>query len=212
MASVLRHKVLVLNRGWQPVGVVSLERAICLLVSAYRTGEPRARIIDPTQEFRQFTWHDWSAFLPKEGEEAVHSARQSFRVPSIILLSRYKKIPEQKVSFNRRTLYKRDQNTCQYCRKQPGTANLNIDHVIPRCQGGLSTWENCVLSCFECNCKKAGRTPQQAGMTLIRKPFKPRFTVSAGDYWREDWNIFLKGHDLVSAAYWATEMQSDNKD
>ncbi|MFX7620976.1 HNH endonuclease signature motif containing protein, partial [Acinetobacter baumannii] len=81
-------------------------------------------------------------------------------MPEIILLSKYDKLPAQRVHFSRRTLYHRDNNTCQYCSKKFSTSDLNIDHVLPRSQGGRSSWENCVLACFKCNSKKANRTPE----------------------------------------------------
>lgn len=212
--NVGQRKVLVLNKGWNPIAVVSLERAMCLVMgTVHEKGRvvlgpdgrpmPKAQIIDATQDFRQFTWEDWSSLIAAEGESVVRSAKNSYRIPEIILLSRYNKLPQQRVHFSRRTIYRRDGNQCQYCGCKPGTSELTIDHIKPRAQGGLTTWENCCLACTKCNRRKADRTPEQAGMKLARKPFKPKFTLYKGDFKCQSWV------DLLGVAYWNTELESD---
>jgi 5-methylcytosine-specific restriction endonuclease McrA len=203
MSVLTQRKVLVLNRGWHPIAVVSLERAMALVCGEYKSGEPKARIMDPTEDFKLFTWQDWAKLMPRENEQAIRSARQAFRIPEIILLSRYNKLPQQRIHFSRRTVYRRDNNQCQYCGKKPGTAELTIDHVIPRSQGGLTTWENCCLACVVCNKRKADRTPEQAGMKLLRKPFKPKFTLFKGDYKCKSWE------SILGIAYWEVELDHD---
>jgi 5-methylcytosine-specific restriction endonuclease McrA len=207
MTAVANRKVLVLNRGWNPIAVVSLERAMCLIVGTVKgSNEPKARIIDPTQDFRLFTWDDWSKLKAADGEAVIRSAKEHFRIPEIILLSRYNKLPQQRVHFSRRTIYRRDGNQCQYCGCKPGTSELTIDHVKPRAQGGLTTWENCVLACTDCNRKKADRTPEQARMKLLKQPYKPKFTLYRGDYRCKSWE------QILGVAYWETELESDNPD
>ena len=207
MSILTSRKVLVLNRGWNPLAVVNLGRAICLVISTIKgTDEPKARIIDPTQDFKSFTWDDWSRLKANEGETLIHSASSSFRIPEIILLSHYNKLPRQKVHFSRRTIYKRDNNQCQYCGKRPGTAELTIDHIIPRAQGGKTTWENCCLACTDCNRYKSARTPEQAHMKLLKKPFKPKFTFFKGDYKCKSWE------QILGVSYWEVELESDNID
>ena len=119
-ADVANRKVLVLNKGWSPIAVVSLERAMCLIVGTVPgktlpNGKPmpKATIIDASQDFAQFTWEDWSVLKAAEGEDVVRSARNSFRIPEIIVLSVYNKLPQQRVHFSRRTIYRRDGNQCQ---------------------------------------------------------------------------------------------------
>jgi 5-methylcytosine-specific restriction endonuclease McrA len=107
------------------------------------------------------------------------------------------------VTFSRRNLFKRDRFTCQYCGEQPGTEELTIDHVLPRSRGGVSTWENCVLACIECNHRKANMTPAEAGMPLKKDPARPNWRPL---YAREDvmigsWSKFL------SEAYWTVELK-----
>jgi 5-methylcytosine-specific restriction endonuclease McrA len=206
MSVLTQRKVLVLNRGWNPVAVVTLERAMCLLCATYSNDEPKARIMDPTTDFKLWTWEDWAKLIPSDGEVAIHSAKASFRIPEIVLLSRYNKLPQQRVHFSRRTIYRRDANQCQYCSVKPGTLELSIDHILPRSRGGKTTWENCVLACTRCNKKKADRTPEECGMTLTRKPKKPHFTFYNGDYRCKSWE------SVLGICYWETELVNDMGD
>lgn len=204
MSALANRKVLVLNKGWNPIGVVPLERAMCLIVGTYKDGEPKARILDATQDFKLFTWEDWSKLKAGEEESVIRGVKQNYRIPEIILLARYNRMPQQRIQFSRRTIYRRDNNQCQYCGKRPGTSELSIDHISPRSQGGLTTWENCVLACTDCNRKKADRTPEQCGMKLLRKPYKPKFTLYKGEYRCKSWE------SLLGAAYWEVELQHDS--
>ena len=204
MVATANRKVLVLNKCWTPVAVVPMHRAVTLLFSEYKNGEPKAKIIDPTTDFATYTWADWSALKPKEGEAFIQGVNAVFRVPEVLLLSKYDKMPQQRVHFSRRTIYRRDGNRCQYCGCRPGTEELTIDHVLPRAQGGITSWENCVLACVECNSRKANRTPEQAKMKLLSKPYKPKFTLFRGDYRVKSWEHFL------GEAYWNVELENDN--
>lgn len=208
MKTAFEHrKCLVLNKTWTPVGTVSLQRAIIMLFSTYANGEPKARIIEP-ETYSLFTWEDWSKLKPLATDEVIKGANMVFRIPEIILLSKYEKLPQPKVHFSRRTLYKRDNMTCQYCGDRPGSAELTIDHVLPRSQGGLTTWENCVLACVQCNTDKANRTPEQAKMKLFKQPHKPRLHLFRYDTLKpvKSWESFL------GEAYWSVELENDNKD
>lgn len=204
-----QRKVLVLNRGWNPIAVVSLEKAMCLVCSTYKNDEPKARILDATQDFRLFTWDDWAKLIPSEDEPIIRSAKSNFRIPEIILLSRYNKLPQQRVHFSRRTIYRRDGNQCQYCGAKPGTESLSIDHVLPRSKGGKTEWTNCVLACTTCNRNKADRilsnrnTATEVNMKLLKQPKKPRFTFYKGDYRCTSWEAVL------GVAYWNVELQND---
>jgi len=203
MSILQQRKVLVLNRGWNPVAVVTVERAICLICSTYANKEPKARIMDPTTDFKSYTWEEWGKLIPAHGEGAIHSAKQAFRIPEIVLLSRYNKLPQQRVNFSRRTIYKRDRNQCQYCGGSPGTESLSIDHVLPRSRGGKTTWTNCVLACTTCNRKKADRTPKECGMVLRSVPKKPPFAFYKGDYRCDSWQAIL------GICYWEVELDND---
>ena len=122
-----------------------------------------ARVVDP-EDFQLYTWTDWSKLMPQADEPFIRAVRFRLRVPEVVALSDYDRLPAAPVTFSRRNIFKRDHYTCQYCGAQPGSEELTVDHVVPRSQGGVSSWENCVLACVACNKRKADRTPQQAGM------------------------------------------------
>lgn len=203
MSIMTKQRCLVLNKSWTPIKTIPLRRAVIMLFSEHNDGTPKARVIEP-ESYQAFTWEDWSKMKPLATDEAIQAANIRFKVPEIILLSRYNKLPKPKVHFSRRNLYKRDEMTCQYCGKQPGSAELNIDHVIPRAQGGQSSWENCVLSCIPCNSKKANRQPHECGMKLLKTPKKPKMDMFKLDELSDipdSWNAF------ISEAYWSVEMK-----
>ena len=201
--SLAQRKVLVLNKSWTAIGVVTLEKALKKVGSNYKDGTPKARIIDCSNDFQMLTWEDWSLLRPKEGEEGMRSVNAIFRIPEVIQYSRYDKLGPQTVHYNRRTIYRRDNNICQYCNKKKPGSELSLDHVIPRCQGGLTTWDNIVVACTDCNAKKAGRTPKEAGMKLLSVPKKPSYNFYPGDVRVKSWEQFL------GEAYWLTELEHD---
>ena len=191
VSGLLTRPTLVLNRNWQPVGVTKVARTLIMVWN------DTARIVDP-DDFRLYTWADWSALEPDEGEPFIRTVRSRLRVPEVVSLTRYDRVPASTVTFSRRNIFKRDRYTCQYCGTQPGSEELTIDHVTPRSQGGVSSWQNCVLACVECNKRKANRTPEQARMPLRRKPVRPSWKpIYATQGLRIDsWIKF------VSEAYW----------
>lgn len=204
MPAIQNRRVLVLNKSWVAVGIVTMPRAMTLLFSEYKPGEPKAKIIDP-EDYQQYTWKDWANLRPKDGEDVIFGTSSAFRVPKVIRLEKYDKIPNHKVAFSRRTIYKRDENICQYCGKKHNSNNLSIDHIKPKSRGGKTTWENCVLACIECNSKKANRTPEEARMKLIKKPTKPLVNFFKSDVCCKTFEQFF------SHAYWNVELENDNK-
>lgn len=187
----LERPVLVLNRSWQPVHVATVARALTLLWNE------SARVVDP-ETYQQLDWADWAQLTPAEGERFVQAIRQRIKLPEVITLVEYDKLPVAAVQFSRHNLFKRDKYLCQYCGGQPGIGELSIDHIVPRAQGGVSSWLNCVLACTGCNRRKADRTPEQAGMKLRKKPIKPAWnpTYNKHNLRLESWEKF------VSDAYW----------
>ena len=155
MTKVLQRPTLILNRNWQPVNVATVARALVLLWNE------SARVVDP-KDFQLYTWEDWAKLRPRDGEDHIQAVRFKLRVPEVVALSDYDRLPVAHVTFSRRNIFKRDHYACQYCGAQPGSEELTIDHVVPRAQGGVSSWENCVLACMACNKRKADRTPEQA--------------------------------------------------
>ena len=196
VAAILDRPTLVLNRSWQPVGVAPVSRSLILLWN------DNAHVVDP-QDYRLYTWADWSSRIPHDDEPFIQAVRMRLRVPEVIALTNYDRIPTNAVTFSRRNIYKRDRYTCQYCGAQPGTEELTLDHVVPRAQGGISTWENCVLACVSCNKRKADRTPDQARMPLRKPPVRPtwRPLYASRDMRIDSWTRF------VSEAYWNVELE-----
>lgn len=176
--AVLRRQVLVLNNGWVPVNVTTVWDSIILVFNE------RARFVDP-ETFAMYSWEGWV----ENWADAINHARVSVDriirspntaivVPEVIVATEYKGlgVPMSRhgtPKFSRRNIFLRDKQVCAYCGKKFDSSNLNIDHVIPRSQGGHTSWTNVVLSCFKCNDKKGGRTPEEAGMRLRYKPRVP---------------------------------------
>ncbi len=196
VTQTLQRPTLVLNRNWQPVNVATVARALVLLFNE------TARVVDPA-DYQLYTWADWSKLRPCDGEQFVRAVRFRLRVPEVIALCDYDRLPTAAVTFSRRNIFKRDRFTCQYCGVQPGSEELTLDHVVPRARGGESRWDNCVLACVACNKRKADRTPQQAGMRLRQKPAQPNWRplYAAHDVRIESWSKF------VSEAYWNVALQ-----
>jgi 5-methylcytosine-specific restriction endonuclease McrA len=197
MTKVLKRPTLVLNRNWQPINVATVARALIMLWNE------SARVVDPV-DYQLYDWNDWSKLVPDGDEPCVQAVRQRYRVPEVVTLTDFDRLPTAAVTFSRRNVFNRDRFTCQYCGKQPGSDALTIDHVVPRAQGGESTWTNCVLACWECNTRKADRTPKQAKMRLRREPvrpvWKPLYSKHASGM--ESWSKF------ISEAYWNAELES----
>ncbi len=152
-------------------------------------------------EYRSFDFEEW---FERSDENAGHIAdidmigtsRGPLRIPRVIVLRSYDRMPRRHVRFSRANVFARDDHTCQYCGEQFSRGDLNLDHVVPRSHGGRSTWENVVTSCVECNRRKGGRTPEQAGFRLSRKPARPRWTPLASlplaSHRHDEWRPFLR--------------------
>ncbi len=196
IAKTLERPALVLNRNWQPVNVATVARALVLLWNE------TACVVDPL-DYQTYSWADWSKLRPADGERFIQAVRFRLRVPEVIALTDYDLLPTASVAFSRRNLFRRDHYTCQYCGVQPGSAELTIDHVVPRAQGGESRWDNCVLACVRCNLRKANRTPTQAKMRMRKQPVQPAWhPLYATQSPRiESWSKF------VSEAYWNVPLE-----
>jgi len=139
--------VLVLNQNYEPLNICRARRAIVLL-------------------------YQGKAEMLEDGSGFIHSVSSIFSLPSVIRLAYMIKRPRPERKLTRLEIFNRDQYTCQYCGKE--TRQLTLDHVIPRHRNGHHTWENIVSACIPCNRRKAGRTPEQAGMRLLHRPSPPR--------------------------------------
>lgn len=194
MALRTEHRILVLNRLWQPVNIIGVLRAMSLLfrgrASAIHADASGHRVLCAEE------WVKFSLEAPPPATESIRSPRLLLRVPRVLLLGAYDRVPRREIRFSRRNVYLRDQNTCQYCGRIFREEELNLDHVVPRDTGGKSNWENIVTACVRCNSRKANRLPEQAGMSLRRVPAKPKWrlvvasSLSAEEV--EAWKEFLE--------------------
>ena len=184
----LGGKSLVLNRSYLPVHVTSVRRALSLLYRGV------AKAVD--EQYRTFDFHTWIDLSPANGE-AIGLIDRRVRIPRVVLLVAFDRVPKREVRFSRHNIFFRDAHTCQYCGEPRRPGELNLDHVVPRSHGGLTTWENVVCCCLDCNRRKGGRSPQQARMRLLRRPTRPSWTpfvartVVAAGY--REWWPFLDG-------------------
>jgi len=199
---VLNGEVLVLNNLYQAIQITSVRRAMCLLY------KDLVRVVDG--DFATYTFENWSDLPVTREDDAVHTPHRAIRVPRVVLLVHYGRLPRYDVRFTRKNIFWRDRNRCQYCGSRFRTTELNLDHVIPLSRGGRSTWVNIVCCCLRCNRVKANRTPAEAGMTLTRDPQRPRWHPLARIRWShrryEIWRNFL------DAAYWNAELREDLED
>jgi 5-methylcytosine-specific restriction endonuclease McrA len=185
VSAVLHSKVLVLNRSYLPVHITSVRRAITLLYCEV------ALAVDG--EYRTFDFGAWLQLEP-EGD-TIGLVNRAMRLPRVILLRGFDRVPRREVRFSRFNVYARDRGQCQYCGRRFPRSDLNLDHVVPRSRGGASAWENVVCSCVGCNRTKGNRTPSEAGMRLVRSPYRPQWTPFVVDTYRQrrhmDWLPFL---------------------
>ncbi len=139
--------MLVLNQNYEPLSVCSVQKAIILL------------------------WLGKAEMVATRPDVAIHSVREAWPYPSVVRLSLYVHIPYKKVELSRKNILRRDNYRCVYCNN--ARPQLTIDHIIPKSRGGSDTWENLVCACVRCNNRKGNRTPDEAGMRLRKKPFRP---------------------------------------
>ena len=203
----LDASVLVLNKMFMAVHVISVRRAFCLLC------KDLAEVVSNEDgSFASYDFSSWrelstyrAANFRQADDDWVRTATSEIQAPRVIRLTGYDKVPKQTVKFNRRNIFARDHNQCQYCGKKVPTSELSLDHVIPRSQGGGTSWENIVCACVDCNVRKGGRTPRQANLTLIRKPDKPKrspvLNMKLTQRKYQSWQSFL------DSAYWNVELK-----
>ena len=192
------YQTLVLNRLWQAVNVVGVERAFSLLsldhAQVIYAEDGSFRVLDAGAWFEHCRE---SEFAP--GARVVRTVNQSVLVPAVLLLRGFDRMLLQEMKFNRQNLLERDDHRCQYCGKNLPSKELNMDHVIPRDRGGGTSWENVVISCIRCNSKKSNRLPKEAGMRLLKEPKRPprRPFMSSlyGKQVEKSWEYFLQSKE-----------------
>ena len=203
----LTSNVLVLNKYYAAVRIISARRAFCMLFKEI------AEVVSvEDSEYLSYNFDSWRqlsdlrARYEREHHEWVRCVKFDLAVPRIIRLLLYDRLPKRQVKFTRRNIYARDRNRCQYCGKAFSTKELTLDHIIPKVRGGGTDWKNIVCCCVQCNIRKGGRIPAEAGMRLIAPPVKPRrspvVTLQLTSEKYASWKQFL------SEAYWNVELQA----
>lgn len=139
-----------LNAGYEPLSLVSVRRAIVLLL------REKAELLEATQQM-------------------LSSSQRTMPVPLVIRLVHYVKLPHRRVPATRAAVMLRDAFICQYCGEAPGRHHLTVDHVVPRSRGGRHDWDNLVTACKRCNQKKGSLLPEEAAMRLVHKPVEPSY-------------------------------------
>jgi 5-methylcytosine-specific restriction endonuclease McrA len=196
--------VLVLNRQFYVIHITSWRRALTLLYLDH------AQVVD--EEYRTYTFADW-----REASRGIHEhpagfvTTPSFRIaiPEVITLKIYDELPVSDVKFTRRNIYEHYGYRCCYCGEKFATANLNLDHVIPRSRGGKTDWTNIVTSCIPCNLKKANRLPREAGLKMLITPSKPKWKGSASLVFRANFKVRQSWQKFIDTVYWNTELDGE---
>jgi 5-methylcytosine-specific restriction endonuclease McrA len=164
----LNAKVLILNQSYEPLTVCNIKKAIVLIY----LGKAELVVQDKRKELR--------------------SVSKTFPWPSIIRLSQFITLPYKRVVLTRKNILRRDEYKCSYCGR--GDLPLTIDHVVPKSKGGIDSWDNLVCACTFCNNKKGDRTPVEANMILLNRPFKPShimFIKNVVGKLDENWKPYL---------------------
>ena len=205
-AHALSMSVLVLNRSFVAVHVTNVRRAISLLfrelaeVVHIEEGHFAAHTLE--------SWRELSALqaaFRSPDQDWIRAVGYDLQAPRVIRLVACDRGPRRGLRFNRRNVFARDGNLCQYCGCHFPTSELSLDHVVPRSRGGLTSWENIVCTCVACNVRKGGRTPDEARMNLIRQPVKPKrsplLSLKLGNPKYASWKSF------VDSAYWTVDLK-----
>jgi 5-methylcytosine-specific restriction endonuclease McrA len=202
----LALSVLVLNRSFVAVHIVNVRRALTLLF------RDLAEVVHIEQgHFAAYSLESWRELSEMRArfrgpdEDWIRAVGYELQAPRVIRLVSCDRGPRQGLRFNRRNVFARDANVCQYCGRNFPTSELSLDHVVPRSRGGVTSWENIVCACVACNVRKGGRTPQEARMQLIRHPVKPKrsplLSIKLGNPKYESWKSF------VDNAYWLVDLK-----
>jgi 5-methylcytosine-specific restriction endonuclease McrA len=206
--SALQSSVLLLNRSFTPVHLITAQRAFCLLLNAV------AEVVnmeDGRLGLHNFSsWREISEFRRANGltdgdSEWIATVSYEIEVPRILRLLMYNGFPKRRVSLNRRNIFARDSNRCQYCGSRFPTSELSLDHVVPLSQGGGTSWDNLVCACTRCNKRKGGRIPSQANMHLMREPREPRVNPQIKIKLRR--KKYYSWRQFLDDAYWSVTLE-----
>lgn len=193
MSDVLNKTVvLVLNRHWQAIDV----KTPCEAFSMMATGAATALHIEGDQEMSPIRWEDWLKLPVREGDFSIGVVGGRVRVPTVLVLARFDRVPKRRPKFCAKAIWERDGGVCQYTGRKLRPHEGNIDHVVPVSRGGKTNWENCVLADKRINSRKGNKLPHEAGLALMRPPKAPReLPVSQlirNPHHVRDWQVFLQ--------------------
>ena len=192
MSEILNKRiVLVLNRNWQAINITTPAMSFCQMATDVAT----ALNVHSGDAMVPTRWEEWLKLPVCASDESVLTVRGPIRVPTVIVSVNYARVPLKRPTFSVRAIGARDKSRCQYTGRILATEEGNIDHVLPKSRGGATTWTNCVFACREVNNRKGDRTPEEAGLRLMREPESPRALPSTllltNVYGIKDWEPFL---------------------
>jgi len=183
---VLDRLVLILNKNWTPIRIKDVKKAILLIC------RERAVFVDENN-YELYNWEEWLKIIPEK--EGISTTKGLVKIPEIVLLIEYGKVPVKTPKLTKRNIFIRDEFTCQYTGKKVSMKEANTDHVIPVSKKGKSTWENMVVSTKKINSFKGNRTPEEAGLKLLKKPKRPKgsqLLIDPRIKIPESWKKFIK--------------------
>lgn len=186
MSEVLNHKVLVINKAWQAIGERPVHVALCDMMRGAVTGIDMEFVV-PVR------WDDWLKLSVRDGDESLRTIRGLVRVPTVICASSFSGMPKKRPKFSSRNVGRRDQFVCAYTGRHDPKGN--VDHVVPRSRGGRNDWDNVVWASRDVNSRKGAKTPEEAGLKLLRVPRVPQAlpvcqTIVPA---HPDWQMFIHG-------------------
>lgn len=192
MSLLDKQIILLLNRNWQAIHVTNARTVFGQLA----IGAVTALDIDLEDNMSPVTWDQWVTLPVREHDNFIGTPHGQVRVPTVVIASKFDKVPMRRPRLSRKNIHARDGGMCQYTGKKLGPNEGNLDHIIPRSRGGGSTWDNLVLADVKVNSRKGDKTPDEAGLRLIKKPTTPKAvpvseTISNPNGIK-DWNHFLK--------------------
>jgi 5-methylcytosine-specific restriction endonuclease McrA len=184
--------VLVLNRNWQAINIRSPAEAFCQMA----TNAATALDIEGENQIRPVKWDEWVTLPIREQDNAVQTVRGPIRVPTVIVLANFAKVPKKRPKLCAKTIRERDGNRCQYTGKLLRPDEGSLDHILPRSRGGKDAWENLVWSCKLVNARKGNRLPHEAGLKLLSVPRAPKelpaTALLRNSQGITDWKLFVQ--------------------
>ncbi len=183
--------VLVLNRNWQAINVRTPADALCQMATNVAT----ALEIDG-ENIRPVKWEAWLTLPIREQDSAIRTVRGPIRMPTVIVLANFSRVPKKRPKLSAKGIRERDGNRCQYTGALLKPDEGSLDHVLPRSRGGRDTWENLVWASKAVNARKGNRLPQEAGLKLLSIPRAPKELPASALIHNAnavaDWNLFLR--------------------